>query len=160
VWTRGESLGWYVQMMHMVIPVHPDRANQTQHPRYSSGDGSHNPPVAQKEGATIFSSAKVIVDVVARDGMEGVMGSEPFVEAASWWHLFSIDFAFAATKDFNLKLSLKSTKIMDLQVVVSIDREAGHIPKGKTDVAGGFSMAKRVAKGLIVWKSVRYYSLS
>jgi len=52
--------------------------------------------------------------VVARDDMGWVMGLQPFKEAVSWWHLFPIDVAFAATKDVNLKLSLESTKIVDL----------------------------------------------
>jgi len=30
---RGESLGQYVLMIHVVVLVCPDRANQTQHPR-------------------------------------------------------------------------------------------------------------------------------
>ncbi len=41
------------------------------------------------------------------------MGLEPFVEAASWWHVFPVDVAFAAAKNVSLKLSLESTKIDD-----------------------------------------------
>ena len=111
-------MGWYMQMMHVVIPVHPDKANQTQHP---SSKGSV--PVMEmdvvishcpKGSATILLLANIIMGVMARDSAEGVMGLEPFVELASWCHSFPVDVAFAATKNVSLKLSLESMKIMDL----------------------------------------------
>jgi len=59
-------------------------------------------------------SAKVIVSVVARDGMELVVGAEPLVEAASWWLVFPVEVAFTTPKDVNIKLSLKGMEDMDL----------------------------------------------
>jgi len=106
----------------------PDPASKAQKIHACSRDGRHNLSVTQKQGATILLAAKIIMGVVAQD-------------------------AFTATKNVHLKLGLESTKTMDLQVVVSIDREAGHIAKGKTDVARGFHMVKGATKGLILQKS-------
>jgi len=105
-------------MMHVVIPVHPDRANQTQclRPKGSipGRDRSGNLTMSQKEGATILSLAKVIVGVVVRNCTDQVMGAEPFVEVTSWWHTFPFGMTFKATKDVNVKLSLESMEIMNL----------------------------------------------
>jgi len=96
---------------------------------------------------------KVIVGVVARDHMERIVGAEPFVEAASWWHAFPAEVTFTAPKDVNIKLSLESMEIVDLQVVVSINGKSGHIAESKSDVAREFGMVKGVTKGLIMRKS-------
>ncbi len=83
-------------MIHVVVPVYPDKANQTQHPR---PEGSNlvdeidiviSPFPRRKQSTTILLLAKVIMCVVARDCMEGVIGAEPFIKAASWWHAFQV----------------------------------------------------------------------
>jgi len=48
---------------------------------------------------------------------------------------------------------LESTKVVNLQIVVSVKGKAGHIAEGKADVARGFGTVKRVAKGLVVRNS-------
>jgi len=100
-----------------------------------------------------LSSTKVIMGVVARDHAERVVGVEPFVEAANWWHVFPVKVAFTTTKDVNIKLSLESMEVVNLQVVVSINGKSGHIAEDKSDVAREFGTVKRVTKGLIVRKS-------
>jgi len=155
---RGESLGQYVLMIHVVIPIHPDKAKPGSVPKTqgicsSSRDRRSNLAISQKESVTILMLAKVIVGVVARDCMEGVMGLEPFVEMASWWHMFTVEIPFAYTKDVNIKLSLRDMEIMNLWVGVGINGESSHIAEGKLDVDWEFCMVKRVTKGLILWKS-------
>jgi len=101
-----------------------------------------------------LSAAKVIVGIVAtRDGTKWVMGAEPLIEvAASWLHTFPVEIAFTTPKDVNIKLSLKGTEVINLQVVVSINGEPSHIAKDELDVAREFCMVKRVTKSLIMQK--------
>jgi len=96
---------------------------------------------------------KVIVGVVARDNLERVAGAEPFIEAASWLHAFPVEVAFAATKEVHIKLSLESMEIMNLGVVVSINKKSGHIEESKLDAAREFDTVKGITKGLITRKS-------
>jgi len=74
--------------------------------------------------------------VVARDGAEGVMRSEPFVELASWWHSFPIDVAFTATKYVNIKLSLEGSQIM--WYILELPAGSSRLPVGSQWVPEGF----------------------
>ncbi len=56
----------------------------------------------------ILSVAKVIMGVVARDCMEGIVGTEPLIKVTCRWHLFPIHVALAAPKDINIELCLEA----------------------------------------------------
>jgi len=116
-------------------------------------DGSCDFAISQEEGAAIFPTAKVITGVVARDGMEEIVGLEPLIKVTCRWHLFPIDVAFAAPKDINIKLCLEGVEIMDLGVIEWVSGEPGNIEKGKADVSRKLRMVNGVPKGLFVQKS-------
>jgi len=76
------------------------------------------------------------------------------IHIAYWLEaFFSVEVAFTATKYINLELSLESSEVLHLRVVMDIKREASNVAKGKADMSSGFSMVKRIAKGLFVRKS-------
>jgi len=92
----------------------PDPESEAQRIGASRGDRGHDLTIAQKEGATILSYVKVIMDVMARDCTEGAVSAEPFIKSSSQWHLFPVDVAFTTTKDINFKLGLESPKVLNL----------------------------------------------
>jgi len=48
---------------------------------------------------------------------------------------------------------LESSEVLHLRVVMYIKRKAGNVTEGKVDMWSGFSMVKRIAKGLFMRKS-------
>jgi len=57
----------------------PDPASQPGRVGASSRDRGCNLSIAQEEGGTKLPLAKVIMDVVTSNSMEGVLGAEPFI---------------------------------------------------------------------------------
>jgi len=49
-------------------------------------------------------------------------------------------------------LGLECSEVLHLGVIVDIEREAGNVAKGKSDMPSGFGMVKGVAKGLFMWE--------
>ncbi len=66
---------------------------------------------------------------------------------------FPVEVAFTATNNVNLELGLESPEVLNLRVVVDVERESSDVAKGKADMSSGFGMVKRVAKGLFMRKS-------
>ncbi len=125
----------------------PDPASQPRRVRSSGGDRGCNLTIAQKEGAAKLSLAKVIMNVIASNNAERVLGAEPFMQPSSWWHFLPVKVTFASTKDIHLELGLKGLEVLYLGVIVNIKQESINIGKGNPDVSIRFDTVKGVAKG-------------
>ena len=125
----------------------PDPASQPRRVRSSGRDRGCNLTIAQKEGAAKLLLAKVIRDIMAGNNMERVLGMEPFMQPARWWHFFPVEVAFATSKDIHLELGLKGLEVLYLGVVMDIKGKSINIGKGNMDVSIRFDAVKGVTKG-------------
>jgi len=125
----------------------PNPASQPRRVRSSGRDRGCNLTITQKEGASKLSLAKVIMNVIASNNAERVLGAEPFMQPSSWWHFLPVKVTFASTKDIHLELGLKGLEVLYLGVIMDIEGKSINIGKGNTDVSIRFDAVKGVTKG-------------
>jgi len=138
--------------MHVVMPIQPDKENQTQCRRLEGSIPVPEIDVVISEGPSILLLAIVIMGIVARDHSKGVMGAEPLVKLARWWHPLPINVAFAPTKDINIKVCLESSNILNLGIVERVYGEPSNVTKGKMNVARLLHPIQSVTKNLFIGK--------
>ena len=138
-------------MICMGVPVHPKRANQTQHPNLEGSD-----PVAEIEDVISPLSKRRCCQIVAGQSHHGCydwqlhgegFGSRTIHAAFQLVAFFSVELTFATTKDTHLELGLKGLEVLYLGVIMDIKGKSINIGKGNMDVSIRFDMAKGVAKG-------------
>jgi len=105
-------------MIHVVVPIHPDKANQTQHPRPKGSILVEEmevviSPFPKRKVPPYYHQPKASWVLWPETAQRGY-GSRTICKVASWWHLFPVKVAFAATKDIDIKLSLKGMEIVYL----------------------------------------------
>jgi len=86
------------------------------------------------------------MDVVAGDGTEGELRSEPFPERDRWGHLGPVEFGLAASKDIQIHLGDKGAQFNDLGVVQGNGREAINIAKTQAHMAISLKSGEGITK--------------
>jgi len=97
-------------------------------------------------------SVEVIVKVMAGNGPEGKLRTEPFPERSRLGHLRPVEVDLTASKNVQVHLCNEGPQFDDLGVVKSVNRETIDVAEAQAHMPVSFGSGKRVPKGGFQWE--------